>query len=152
MSNEKKFVVKKDAKSDVITYMEYEKLKGFNVKPKQSLNIEDMINVNEMVIINPTLIEKLINKKCKRTIEKFLLMLSVIDEDDSDDTTGTELLLGELEKFISLVVNKYKEYMKKEEYKTLLKKLEIIKIELEVRKSIRLQYQLEDTKRSKPKR
>ena len=35
MSEERKFVVKKDAKSDVITYMEYEKLKGFNVKPKK---------------------------------------------------------------------------------------------------------------------
>lgn len=31
MSSERKFVVKKDAKTDVITYMEYEKLKGFNV-------------------------------------------------------------------------------------------------------------------------
>ena len=72
MSEERKFVVKKDAKSDVITYMEYEKLKGFNVKPKKTLNFEDMINVNEMIIINPTLIEKLIDKKCTRTFEKIL--------------------------------------------------------------------------------
>ena len=85
MNEEKRFVVKKDAKSDVITYMEYEKLKGFNVKPKDSLNFEDMINVNEMIIINPTLIEKLIDKKCKRTLEKILTIMTIIDDDSDDD-------------------------------------------------------------------
>lgn len=150
MSEERKFVIKKDAKSDVITYMEYEKLKGFNVKPKESLNFEDMINVNEMVIINPTLIEKLIDKKCKRTLEKILLMFSVIDEDD--DPTGVDLVLDELERFKTLVTKKYKEFMEQEEYKILLKKLEIIKKELELRKSVRLQVEFNEKKVGKPKR
>ena len=61
---DKRFVVKKDAKTDVITYMEYEKLKGFSVKPKTNVTFEDMINVNEMILINPSLIEKLVSKKC----------------------------------------------------------------------------------------
>ena len=50
MKEERKFVVKKDAKTDVITYMEYEKLKGFSVKPKKNVSFEDMINVDEMKI------------------------------------------------------------------------------------------------------
>lgn len=152
MNEEKRFVVKKDAKSDVITYMEYEKLKGFNVKPKDGLNFEDMINVNEMIIINPTLIEKLIDKKCKRTLEKILTIMTIID-DDSDDDTPFDLVLDELERFKSLVRGKYKEYMEQEKYKLVMKKIEIIEKELNLRKSVRVQEILEEeSRRSKPKR
>lgn len=152
MSNERKFVIRKDAKTDVITYMEYEKLKGFNVKPKDNFNFEDMINVNEMIIINPTLIEKLIDKKCKRTLEKIIMMLSVIDEDDSDDSSNVDIVLDELERFKTLVTNKYEEFMEKEEYKMLLKKIDIIKKELELRKNVKYQFELNEEKISKPKR
>ncbi len=152
MSSERKFVVKKDAKTDVITYMEYEKLKGFNVKPKDNFNFEDMINVNEMIIINPTLIEKLIDKKCKRTLEKLIMMLSIIDEDDSDDSSSVDIVLDELERFKTLVTNKYEEFMEKEEYKMLLKKIDIIKKELELRKNVKYQFELNEEKISKPKR
>ena len=152
MNEEKRFVVKKDAKSDVITYMEYEKLKGFNVKPKDGLNFEDMINVNEMIIINPTLIEKLIDKKCKRTLEKILTIMTIIDDDSYDDTPF-DLVLDELERFKSLVRGKYKEYMKQEKYKLVMKKIEIIEKELNLRKSVRVQEILEEeSRRSKPKR
>lgn len=152
MSNERKFVIRKDAKTDVITYMEYEKLKGFNVKPKDNFNFEDMINVNEMIIINPTLIEKLIDKKCKRTLEKIIMMLSIIDEDDSDDSSNVDIVLDELERFKTLVTNKYEEFMEKEEYKMLLKKIDIIKKELELRKNVKYQFELNEEKISKPKR
>ena len=85
MAISKRFVVKKEAKEETITYMEYEKLKGYNVKPKDSLKLEDMINVNEMIIINPSLIEKLVDKKCKRKFEKIIMMLSLIYDETSDD-------------------------------------------------------------------
>lgn len=149
---ERKFVVKKDAVSDVITYMEYEKLKGFNVKPKDNMHFDDMINVNEMVIINPTLIEKLVSKKCKRTMEKIITMTSVIDsadEDDSDSFFG--LILDEVARFKALLMNKYVDYMEKEEYKLLMKKLEIIEKEVKLRKSVMLQDYM-DVKKSKSSR
>lgn len=149
---ERKFVVKKEATSDVITYMEYEKLKGFNVKPKDSLHFEDMINVNEMVIINPTLIKKLVEKKVNRNMKKIIMFSSMMDdteEDDADSFFG--LILDEIAKFKSLLVNKYINYMEEEEYKLVLKKLEIIKKEVDLRKSLLTQDYLEN-KKSKPKR
>jgi len=156
LSNERKFVVKKDSKTDVITYMEYENLKGLNFKPKNNINFEDMINVDEMVIINPSLIEKLIDKKCKRTMEKILLMLSVIDSDDTDegsDSAPFDIILGEVYRLKDLLLSKYKDYMEKENFKLLMKKIEIIEKEIELRKSVLLQEQImEEARRSKPKR
>lgn len=144
MEPTKKFIITKDSKTDVITYMEYEKLKGFNVKPKHNVNFEDMINVEEMIVINPGLIEKLVDKKCKRTFQKIIAMLSIIqEEDDSDDDAPFMLILNEIERFKNLIINKYKEYMEKKEYETLLKKLEILKAEVEHRRSYLIEKQLE---------
>lgn len=130
---EKRFVVKKDAKTDVITYMEYEKLKGFSVKPKKDISFEDMINVNEMILINPSLIEKLIFKKCTKTFDRILKMISVVS-DDEDDDTGYMLILDEIERFKNLLVNKYKHYMEEQEYELNIKKLDILKQEIDHRR------------------
>lgn len=133
MAKDIRFVVQKESKMDSITYMEYEKLKGYDFKPKNNIKIEDMINVNKMIIINPSLIEKLIQKKCYKTLEKIIKMLSYICEDDSGDDTPLHLALNEIAKFKSLVMGKYKEYMKEEEYKLLLKKVEILENEVKIR-------------------
>lgn len=140
----RKFVIKKDAKTEVITYMEYEKLKGFNVHPKNNVSFEDMINVNEMVVINPSLIEKLVDKKCKRTFEKILAMISIIyEDDDSDDETPYMMILDEIARFKNLVISKYKDYIEEKEYETILKKLEILKQEVELRKRIIVERQID---------
>ena len=131
---DKKFVVKKDAKTDVITYMEYEKLKGFSVKPKEGASFEDMINVEKMVLINPSLIEKLIDKKCSKTFDKILKMISVVSSDDEDDDSGYMLILDEIERFKNLLINKYKQYMDEREYEMNIKKLELLEEEIEHRR------------------
>ncbi len=133
MAISRRFVVKKEAQEETITYMEYEKLKGFNVKPKDSLKIEDMINVNEMIVINPGLIEKLVSKKCKRRLEKIIMMLSVVYEDENSDDGAIQMVLDEMEKFKTMLRKKYKDYLKKEEYKLYLKKIEILENEAKIR-------------------
>jgi D-serine dehydratase len=133
MAISRRFVVKKEAQEETITYMEYEKLKGFNVKPKDSLEIEDMINVNEMIVINPGLIEKLVSKKCKRRLEKIIMMLSVVYEDENSDDGAIQMVLDEMEKFKTMLRKKYKDYLKKEEYKLYLKKIEILENEAKIR-------------------
>ena len=96
--------------------------------------------------------EKLVSKKCKRTMEKIIMMTSIVDNTDEDDADSFfGLILDEVTRFKSLLDEKYKDYMEKEEHKLLLKKLEIIEKEMMLRKSILLQDSLEQA-RSKPKR
>ena len=141
---EKRFVVKKDAKTDVITYMEYEKLKGFSVKPKEGTSFEDMINVNEMILINPSLIEKLIFKKCNKAFDKILKMISIVSDDNDDDDSGYMLILDEITRFKNLLINKYKHYMEEKEYELNIKKLELLEQEKEQRRQALIET-LEDT-------
>ncbi len=153
MGINKRFVIKKDAKTDVITYMEYEKLKGLKMKPKKSASFEDMISVNEVIVINPSLIEKLIDKKCSRTFSKIIRMMSIVS-DDEDDDSGYMLILDEIERFKNLIVNKYKSYMEEKEYNILLKKLELLEQEVIARKAraIEMFYDYENSKRGKSSR
>lgn len=154
MDKQTKFIVKKDNQTDVITYMEYEKIKGLNIKPKHNKNFEDMINVDEMIIINPSLIQKLIEKKCKKSMERILKMISIIFEDDSDDDAPFMLALTEIERFKNLLISKYKDYMEEKEYEIQLKKLELIKQEIEERRKYIIEKQLEyeHTKKGKSAR
>ena len=135
MSIDKRFVVKKDDKTDVITYMEYDKIEGFRVKPKKTVSFEDMINVNEMIVINPSLIQKLISKKCTRSFDKIIKMMSVVSDDEDDGDTGYMLVHDQLERFRMLLINKYKAYMDELEYETTLKKIELLKQEVEARRN-----------------
>lgn len=151
MESDKKFVIKKDAKTDVITYMEYEELKGFRVKPKSNISFEDMINVNEMILINPSLIEKLITKKCTKTFNRIIKMISIVS-DDEDDDSGYMLILDEIERFKNLLVNKYKKYMDEKEFELNLKKLELLKEEVEHRKNALIETLSKETKKGKSSR
>ncbi len=132
--NEKKFIITKNAKTDQITYMEYEKIKGLNFNPKKNLKFEDMINVNQMIIINPSFIEKIIDRKCKKKLESILKMLSIIFENDDESGEALDIALDELEKFKSIVRNKYAEYMDKKKYDLLIKKIEILESEIKLRR------------------
>ena len=130
----KRFVVTKDENTQTITYKEYDSLKGYDFKPKNKLSKEDIINVDEMVIINPSLIEKLISKKCKKTLERILKLISFIYDDDETGEESVTLALNEIAKFKELLDTKYKEYMKEKEYKLMLKKLEILENEVKLSK------------------
>ena len=69
MGNVQKFLVVKNNDSKEIKYFEYKKIKGYNITPKNNVKFEDAINVDKMILINPSLIEKMVDKKVKRKLE-----------------------------------------------------------------------------------
>lgn len=134
MEKTKRFVISKNEDTQTITYKEYHNLNGYDFKPKNKLSKEDIINVDEMVIINPSLIKKLISKKCKKTLERILKMISFIYDEDDTGEESVELALNEMSKFRNLLETKYKEYMEEKEYKLMIKKIEILENEVKLRK------------------
>jgi hypothetical protein len=133
MSEIRNYVITKEAKTNVITYIEYGKKSGYKIIPKKDFKYDDMIGVSEMVFINPSLIEKLIKKKCNRTLEKIIVMLNIIYEDDSDGDPPFDLVLSEIDKFKSQIKNKYANYLSKKELTLLLNKINILVGEINVR-------------------
>lgn len=139
MGKEQRFLVVKNKDSKEIKYFEYDKVSGYNIKPNPKLNFQDAINVNRMILINPSLIEKMVDKKIKRKFDYLINLLSVVYENDDSTGEGLRLALNEAEKFRLELCNKFRQYMNEEKYELLLKKIAILEDEL----YLRMQYVME---------
>ena len=132
MSERINYLIVKEKGKKEVTYFEYDKLHGFNMHSKnKNIKLKDAINVNKMVIINPSFIEKLVNKRINSKIKKLIdLITNIYDSDDEDPAGCLMQALNEVEKFKREMINKYMEYMTKEQMKLLDKKIQILEREV----------------------
>ena len=130
--NDVHYLIVKDKNKKEIAYFEYDKLSGYNMTSKnKNIKLKDAINVNKMIIINPSFIEKLINKKINTKIKKLIDLIANIYNSDDDDPAGALMqALNEVEKFKREMINKYMDYMTKEQIRLLEKKIEILEKEV----------------------
>lgn len=132
---DKRYFVVKGKKDSAITYFEYDKMEGYDLSPKKNIKIKDAINVNKVVIINPSLMQKVAKKKIDLKFKKLLEFMTIIFDDDDDTTSGEAYRegLNEISKLRLEAKVKYQKYMEEEDYKTLEKKLDILEQELNSR-------------------
>lgn len=143
MGINQRFLVIKNKDSKTIKYFEYDKLKGYNIHPKQNIKFQNAINVDKMVIINPTLIEKLVDKKIKHKFNNLINLLSFVYESDDATGEGLELALNEAEKLRMELINKYKKYLSEEKQSLMEKKLDILEDEIKLRMQYFLSEQMQ---------
>lgn len=143
MGINQRFLVIKNKDSKTIKYFEYDKLSGYNIHPKQNVKFQNAINVNKMIIINPTLIEKLVDKKIKHKFNNLINLLSFVYENDDTTGDGLELALNEAEKFRMELINKYKKYLSEEKQSLMEKKLDILEDEIKLRMQYFLNEQMQ---------
>lgn len=144
MAIEQRFLVIKNKDSKTIKYFEYDKLNGYQVHPKSNIKFSNAINVNKMIIINPSLIDKIIDRKIKHKFNSLINLLSFVYENEEASTPdGLELALNEAEKFRMEIINKYKKYLSEEKLSLMEKKLDILEDEIK----LRMQYYLNEQMR-----
>lgn len=134
-----RFLVVKTKDSKEITYMEYDKIDGYKITPKNNVKFTDAINVKSMVLINPSLIEKMVDIKARKRFNYLINLLAIIYEDDDMSGEGLRLAKNEAEKFRMEIINKYKKYISEEKLELLENKLQILEDELD----LRLEYLLD---------
>ncbi len=149
---DKRYHIIKNKEDKSITYFEYDKMEGYDLSPKKGIKIEDAINVNKVVIINPTLANKVAKKKIDLKFKKLVSLLNIIFE--SDDETGSTYHQGldEVNRLRMELINKYKKHLSDSDFDTMEKKLGILEHELKVRLFFleqQLQYQNENIKEGK---
>lgn len=131
--HDKRYFVVKEKNSKSITYFEYDKMEGYDLSPKKGIKIEDAINVNKVVIINPTLAEKVAKKKMNLKFRKLIQLLNIIFETDDDTGTAYREGLNEVSKLRVEILNKYRKHLSEEEADLMKKKLDILEHELKIR-------------------
>lgn len=130
---DKKYLIIKEKNDPAITYFEYDKMQGYDLAPKQNVKIKDAINVSKVVIINPSLMNKVAKKKVDLKFRRLLQLVSVIFEDDDETGSSYREGLNEIQKLRQEARNRYFKYMEEEEIKMIEKKLDILEQELKMR-------------------
>ncbi len=138
----KQYLISKEKYNGEIVYLNCEDLKGYKINPKNNYSY-DGIKVNEMIIIKPSLIEKIIKRKVKNKLDYYLkLIIDNLDGNDSDD--DTRIALDDLQRYKKIINDKYSIYLD-EKYMVLLNK-KINVFERELKNNLLYQNLVDDEK------
>ena len=133
-----RFLVVKEKNSKEIKYFDYDKLDGYNLQAKKDLHFLDAIDVNRIIIINSSFIEKIATRKINAKFDRLINMIQVVidvgDEDESGE--GYRIALDEAEKLRMELWNKYRKYLSEEKISLWTKKIEILEDELKLRLNV----------------
>lgn len=127
----KNYFLQKDSKSGEITYLEYDKIEGYNITPKTK--IEDAIRVNKIVFVNPSFSEKIIKKKIDIKIRYLLKCLEDIDENGGNDEDGIRDTLMQAERLRVNILNTYVKYLGNSYGSLTVKKVQVIINQLRIK-------------------
>ena len=133
-----RFLVVKNKDEKDIKYFDYDKLDGFNLTIKKDVHFVDAIDVNRVIIINPTFIDKIATRKINTKFNKQINMMQIVcevgDEDESGE--GYRIALDEAARLKSELWNKYRKFISEEKLSLMLKKIEILEDELKLRQEL----------------
>ena len=122
----------KDKDNKNLIDLKNNKTGGFEFTPKNTNEYMGM-EVNKMVVINPSFIEKVLKKKIKRKLDLYLqFIVSVIDDEDTDPS-NLRFVLDDLERYRRTIINKYQHYLEEKYINLLLKKIEILNNEIKAK-------------------
>lgn len=107
-------------------------VKGFSYPLKKNRN--NTWKIKELIIVNPDIISALISHNFDKKFQK-IVELFFSSNDYDEDSTGTSLMmaLDEVAHLRTIIINKYKRYLKKEKEEEFLKKLKVLENELRVK-------------------
>lgn len=124
----KKYFVIKAKKNNEIVYLDYKQISGYDLNPKNTNRYG--ISIKKIIIVNPSLIKKLLIKKTNIKINMFLKkILSIIEDDDSDDETIREAL-NHITRYKNIINYRYKKFLEDKFVTKLNAQLNILEQEL----------------------
>lgn len=139
-----RFLIVKEKDSKEIKYFDYDKLDGYNLTTKKDVHFADGIDINRVIIINPSFIDKIASRKIKSKFDRLVNMMQIIcevgDEDESGE--GYRIALDEANKLKIELWNKYKKFIAEEKLDLMIKKIEILEDELKLRLDLLLNRNL----------
>lgn len=128
--SERHYYINKKSSNKEIIYLDFDKLKGFNFSPKNNVKYDGIV-VNKMVIIKPSMIEKVLKKKIKKKLDLYLkLIIKFIESEDGDNDESIREALNDLTRYKNIIAYKYRKYLDEKYLKLLIKKIALLEYEL----------------------
>lgn len=145
MQNKGYYISKKGNNGEIV-YIDYDKLSGFNIKPRNNVKYDGIV-VNKMIIIKPSMIEKVLKRKIKNKLNLYLnLIIQMIDNGNDTDGETLREALNDLTRYKNIIDYKYKKYLDDKYFNLLKKKIELLEYELNMKLQLVNQYEYEEKK------
>lgn len=128
MKQQHYYIYKKNNEESIVC-LDYDKLPGYSFTPKNRVKY-DGVKVNKVVVINPTMIEKVLRRKIKNKLDLYLKLIVEFIESDSGEAGGYREALDDLSKYKSIIQNKYQKYLDEKYLDVLNKKIAFLEYEL----------------------
>ena len=132
MKNKLNYLIIKEKNKKETIFFECNKINGYNLTNERK-KIVNGVNINKMIIVNKSFIEKIINKKIHKKTKSLLELIASVCESDEDPSSAMMFCLNEIEKFKRFIINKYASYMNKKQIELLDKKVKMIEEEVKIR-------------------
>ena len=124
--NKKNYIIAKKNSNGEMTLINYTK-DGYKITPKNSIKYPG-IEVNEIFIIKPSFIEKIIKRKNKIKLENYL---KYIEEEASDnDPASNRIALDNIERYKGVLEYKYRKYLDDKYINQIKRKLSVLEKKL----------------------
>ena len=118
----KNYIVAKKQNNGEITFINYNKMDGFKVTPRNSVEYPG-IEVNSILLIKPSFIEKVLKRKNKIKLNYYL---NYIIEESDDDSSDMREVLDNIERYKGIIEYKYRKYLDDKYINLLNKKLGLV--------------------------
>ena len=127
--DERYYICDKENNEIVYGYIDYNQIHGFKIKPGNNIPY-DGVEVSRLVLVKPSLIENVLKRKTKHKLNAYLAFLFTIIDDDDDDSETLELVIDDVARYKSIIINKYSKFLDKKYINRLLKKVGMVESEL----------------------
>ncbi len=127
----KQYVIQKEQKAAEKITFSHKQMDGFKVTPHNQIP-HPGISVNSMLIVKPSLIEKLLKKKNQRKLDYYLqYIIALIDSNEgAEDDSTFRTALNDLTRYREIVEYKYRKYLDDKYINLLLKKIALLEHEI----------------------
>ena len=134
----KGYYISRQPKTGEIIYINYDKYKqGYNISPKNKIKY-DGVKVNKMIIVKPSMIEKVLKRKIKHTLDLYLkTIIELMEDAESGDASGIREVLNDLSRFKNIIKYKYEKHLEEKYVMLLNKKIEVLEYELKKKIMVR---------------
>ncbi len=143
-----RYLVNKTNRWNTIASLDYDKLLGYDVTPKNTRNYGGII-VNKLVIIKRSFIERILKKKIQRKLELYLKFLLDFIASDGEDGGALSEVLNDVTRYRDILNYRYRKYLGDKYIDLLLKKIDILEYELKVKQYTIMENTNEETIGSK---
>lgn len=132
--NSKHYIIDKKKYKEEVINIDTNKLNGFQILPQNKVEYPG-VEVNSMLVVKPSFIEKILKKKIKRKLDYYLnYIINIIDSSDSDpDDAPLRQALNDLTRYKEMVENKYQKYLDDKYISLLMKKITLLERELKTK-------------------